>query len=349
LEARLVDLLHRPAFVLFSGGVDSSFLLALATQLARRHGLEEPTAITYRYPNEHTRPDEQYQDALAESIGLRNWVVIERESAEVIGPDAERVIRILGDLPGVATISAHMAAIDVARQRPGSVIITGEGGDTTFSFQPASIPAALAQSAWRNVRRPRVFAQHVRRSLPFVAPKVRPASLLEWYPFLTADGLAEIHRRKLLPPRRRPLGRLRAIDMNQQRGYVLDGIASFDSLAAHHGIGYLHPLREDAFVTALVRTTPRRAFTGRNELLEHLWPGVLTDVVRNRPGKAHFTEVYFGEACREFARRWDGRSLASPYIDNERLRDCWLGDTPFPGAHLLQAAWAAENDLLPGR
>jgi hypothetical protein len=44
------ELARQPCFVSFSGGRDSSALLATALDVARRRGLPEPAAFTLRYP-----------------------------------------------------------------------------------------------------------------------------------------------------------------------------------------------------------------------------------------------------------------------------------------------------------
>src|SRR5579884_3063930 len=52
LESVLVAALSRPpCAVSFSGGRDSSAVLALATDAARRHGLELPVPVTMRFPS----------------------------------------------------------------------------------------------------------------------------------------------------------------------------------------------------------------------------------------------------------------------------------------------------------
>src|SRR5687768_13200402 len=49
LEELLVPALSRtPCLVAFSGGRDSSAMLAMAVHVARRHGLEHPVPITFR-------------------------------------------------------------------------------------------------------------------------------------------------------------------------------------------------------------------------------------------------------------------------------------------------------------
>ncbi|MGD9793299.1 MAG: asparagine synthase-related protein [Acidimicrobiia bacterium] len=333
-------------YVLFSGGVDSSLLLALATKVARERGLAEPTAITYRYDAPGSAIDVHYQECAIAHIRATNWAVLERGTAELIGPDAAAAIATVGVLQP-APSHVHLAAFDLARQAgPSPVVMTGEGGDETFAAQNCTIPRSLAAYTLRHSRQPRQVLARYRAASRWVFDSGRPPSVTKWFPWLTPEGMSEVKRRRLFPARPPAFRRLTAVDRRQRRGYAVDGIAQMSRLADSRGVELVHPLLEDEFVTALTRQLPVRWFTSRSTLIGHLWPGLLPAEVLYRTSKGEFTDAYFGSACREFAARWTGDSLASPYIDNERLRASWLGDQPWPSAHLLQVAWASECGLI---
>ena len=70
LESMLAPALARPPCVVaFSGGRDSSALLAVASRLAAREGLEPPVAATLRYPGEHEAHEEQWQELVVRHLG----------------------------------------------------------------------------------------------------------------------------------------------------------------------------------------------------------------------------------------------------------------------------------------
>ena len=63
-------------FVGFSGGCDSSLVLASCTRARREQGLPDPIAVTLRY--DHPSTDERtYQEAMIAHLQLRDWVVSE--------------------------------------------------------------------------------------------------------------------------------------------------------------------------------------------------------------------------------------------------------------------------------
>src|SRR5213078_2989334 len=71
LESALLEALARPPCVVaFSGGRDSSLLLAVAVRTARRHGLPEPVAATLRFPGRGDTDETGWQERVAQSLRL---------------------------------------------------------------------------------------------------------------------------------------------------------------------------------------------------------------------------------------------------------------------------------------
>lgn len=67
-------LLRTPCVVAFSGGRDSSLLLAVAADLAAREGLDPPTALTFRYPGDDAADETSWQELVVAHLrdaGLR--------------------------------------------------------------------------------------------------------------------------------------------------------------------------------------------------------------------------------------------------------------------------------------
>ena len=62
-----------PCLVAFSGGRDSSAVLATATRVARQHGLDEPVPVTYRYQQHPRTWEVEWQELVVRHLGLKRW------------------------------------------------------------------------------------------------------------------------------------------------------------------------------------------------------------------------------------------------------------------------------------
>src|SRR5687767_11444455 len=77
LEELLVPALSRtPCLVAFSGGRDSSALLAMATRVARRARLEPPVPITLRLKKHPRTWESEWQEETVRYLGLDDWEII---------------------------------------------------------------------------------------------------------------------------------------------------------------------------------------------------------------------------------------------------------------------------------
>ena len=77
LEDVLVPLLALPPVaVSFSGGRDSSLLLAVAASAAKRHGLAAPIAITMRFPQAAGTEESRWQELVVRKLGIDDWRII---------------------------------------------------------------------------------------------------------------------------------------------------------------------------------------------------------------------------------------------------------------------------------
>ena len=79
-----------------------------------------------------------------------------------------------------------------------------------------------------------------------------------------------------------------------------------------------------------------------------LFADLLPDSALARESKAAFDEPFFNRHSRDFASRWDGRSVDPVLVDPQRLRAAWLSARPPVGsATLLQATWLAAEGGRP--
>ena len=95
LEDLVVRALRRPpCFVHFSGGRDSSALLAVAAKAARSHGLDLPIPLTVRFPNIDEAQEDRWQELVIRHLELTEWLKMDVEdTADLLAPPAVEVLR----------------------------------------------------------------------------------------------------------------------------------------------------------------------------------------------------------------------------------------------------------------
>lgn len=117
LEALLRPALARaPCVIGFSGGRDSSALLAVAVALARREGWPEPVPVTLEYDSERTfeRP---WQEMVIAHVRVDEWVRLKlSDELDFVGPVAAEGLRRHGVL---FPANAHMI-VPLARAARGA-------------------------------------------------------------------------------------------------------------------------------------------------------------------------------------------------------------------------------------
>ena len=126
LEAILLEALSSPpCTVLFSGGRDSSVMLAAAVDVARRHGLPEPVPLTMRSQHPATWETE-WQEMTIRHLGIEDWRRVEASTElDALGEIATETIRRFGVYwPS----NAHSLRF-FARAAVDGTLITGGGGD----------------------------------------------------------------------------------------------------------------------------------------------------------------------------------------------------------------------------
>ncbi|MEQ6902458.1 asparagine synthase-related protein [Nocardioides sp. YIM 152588] len=335
-------LTNGPCFVTFSGGRDSSAVLAAATALARREDLPLPIPVTKVYPDLPEADEESWQRMVIEHLGLADWVRLEFRNgeAELLGDAARAAVR----RHGVLWPPAMQAAEAVYTRIGAGSLLTGEGGDAVLGPRRIDPLLALGRS-----RRPH------RRLLSAAAVAASPRPVRRR---IVERAVSESHQSRWLRPEALARhARLYADDTAAERLRADLGAWSYTRLrafatvthnrvasAAEHGIRASDPLLDPGFVAALAREGGRRGFGGRTATMTALFADVLPPALLARGTKASFGRAHNGEGTRAFAREWDGTGVDHALVDADRLRAVWLSDQPTMAAGvLLHQAWLAAG------
>ena len=341
LEALLRPALARtPCVVGFSGGRDSSALLAVAVALARREGWPEPVPVTLEYDSERTfeRP---WQEMMIAHLGVDDWVRLKlTDELDFVGPVAAEGLRRHGVL---FPANAHMI-VPLAREARGGSVLTGVGGDDTFGQWPWYDFGNLLAGR-RPVRRGDVrHCAHALAPLRLRAEVLRRREPL-LLPWLRTEVRREAALRIALEFSRVP--RTWAARMCFSAAWRPWRAAAWSValLGSDHGAVVHSPFLEPSYFAALARAGGLWGWGDRTETMRALFADVVPEALISRPGKAEFSEPMFSNHTHAFARSWDGRSGIDPRIvDDDTIRRVWTALRPHSGSAMaLQAAWLASR------
>ncbi|QTE29421.1 asparagine synthase-related protein [Pengzhenrongella sicca] len=325
LELAVLPALRRaPCLVSFSGGLDSSFVLAVATRVARREGLELPVPCTWRFPDAPEAFESPSQETVVTALGLPDWVRLDAtDELDLLGPVAQRVLRAHGV---VYPANAHLH-LPLLERATGGSLLTGAGGDQVLMGWPTrpgrSLRRVLTEDvvpvgvrSWVSVRR---------GSAPF--------------PWLHPHAARRVLGAYLNERRVQPQRFDRRVAWHAARRAMVMTLSSLDAIAADVDVELRHPILDPGFVQSLAHafgaTGPRRP-----QLLEAIAASqIAPEVFAARP-KARFNEVFFREPTRQFVQSGDFTGVDDRYVDVQALRRVW-SSWPIPAvtALLAQQLW----------
>lgn len=337
-EAVAAALRQPPCLVSFSGGRDSSVVLALAASEARRLGLPSPVPCTLRFPAVSQTEESDWQERVIAHLGLEDWVRIPISGElDFLGATARQELAEHGHL---YPPNAHFHAPIFERAAGGSVM-TGFDGDGLLVGWRWHHAQAVLHGRTRPVPRDvlrvglAVAPRRVRRAVlardaSVRAPWLRPQVRAEVTRLLTSHAAAQ--------PRRWD----RRLDEYVRTRFLRLPIHSLDLLAERHDVQVLHPLADRRFLAALAREGGAAGYGDRTAATRALFGDLLPEEVLTRPSKAEFGFALWGEESLAFARGWDGGGFDPDLVDAEALREAWAEPNPdFAAATLLQGAWLA--------
>jgi hypothetical protein len=335
-SACLPALRKGPCVVSFSGGRDSSVVLAAAVHAARREGLPLPIPATNRFPAAEQTDESTWQELVVRHLGIGDWVRLEHtDELDAVGPVATAVLRRHGLL---WPFNAHFHAplLEVAA---GGSLLTGIGGDEVFGTSRWA--RATAVLSLRDAPRPRDIPRLALLAAPHpvrrrVLARRFPATL-EW---LTDDAHRELARGWGADVSSEPARLRRRIEWLHGRRWLQTGLRSLQLLAGDAGSDISHPLLSPPFGAAVAAAAGRYGFDDRGAAMHRLFGTALPAKLLSRRTKVCFDPAFWNTHSRSFAASWSGDGVDRQVVDADALRAEWT--RPEPDSHsflLLQSAW----------
>ena len=341
LRLRARSLLGTPPCVIaFSGGRDSSALLAVFVDEARRAGLPEPIAVTARWDDDVDSGEAEWQEEVVQTVGVTDWEIIRPGTdLDLLGPEATAAL----DRLGLMWPAPAYALMPMIRMASGGVFVTGEGGDEAFGLWPYARvwwwlrggplprPSALRRLALACVPRPAQRWRTVLSSPPYQT-WLRSEAFRR-----TAELTADEESGDSLwwNAYERSIASRRSVVLGQR---------TMERLGEATNSLFCAPFQEEAFLSSLAAWGGRLGRGNRTSVMTGLFDSVLPGPVLSRKSKATFGGVFWGPESRQFAEQWTGEGFLPDVVDAEALRRAWLEPTPVYGAALpLHAAWLASK------
>ncbi len=324
-------------YVLFSGGRDSSAILALAVTIARRVGAPDPIPVTVVHPDAPFSDESDWQDLVLEHLNVRERIVLEFRGEQSLLSDTARSGLTAHGLLWPPALQLHGAIY--TNLAPG-VVLSGEGGDLVIEGRRITPLVEAISNAWlRTSLREGVALARRDSARPDLASALLAAS-----PWLTPAGRQRLP--EVIHATAEPLAWNRALRVLVDARPASIARANFSAVMRSHGHIPISPFDDERFFLSLEHAGGVLGFGRRTQMMRALFHDLLPDAILSRTTKAAFNETRWLEPEREFARSWTGDGVDHELIDGERLRDEWLSETPSTHSAInLHASWLAQNNL----
>ena len=343
LEALLIPALESPVcFIEFSGGRDSSAILAVAVRAARRHGLTLPVPMTRVFPAVPESREDEWQEKVLRHLGVEEWHRSEyTDEFDLLGPIACESLARHGLLwpPTIHTRNL------VWKEAAGGTVVSGEGGDEILGFRRITPLTALMAGEVVSRRMAVLTAlkalapKPIRRQL--IARNLRENGDRSW---LHPDAQREFLSMQIQDRVSEPLWWDDATRRHRHRRADHLGLHNLRLSARIAGAAYLAPLHTPIFLETLARRGGRMGFAGRAAAMREVFGDLLPQELLERKTKAEFGGSFIGEYARDFMSKWEGDGLDDRLVDAAVLKREWAGARPHAGTMpLLHAAWLMQR------
>lgn len=343
------EMRRAPCAVSFSGGRDSSALLAIMLRLSRREGLPEPIAVTQRFPGDVDTEESTWQEMVVRHLRLKEWLRVDLNpvDAELLAPPMVASLKYYGLLwPPLIHLSSSWIPLP-----PGITVITGEGGDEILGprrLTPLRQVIRLARHEPGRLKREMVAVvgtgvapRSLRRRL--VERRMSGSGELSWLQpgarqralsVLAADEAAE------------PFLWRKALRMHPSARALVIGESNRAFIATERGFRFLHPFLESSVIDAIGRAGGPLGYAGRTDAMRKIFGPLLPEAILSRTSKARYNGVAVGPATRAFVERWQGAGVDTSIVNPEALLEAWRRPLVPAGTFgLIQAAWLAMEGL----
>jgi asparagine synthetase B (glutamine-hydrolysing) len=341
LEALLVEPLSKPpCHVAFSGGRDSSAILAVATHTARAHGLPDPIPLTARLEDHPRTWETEWQELTIRHLGLADWETIPiTTELDALSPVATAAVR----RHGLFWPSQGHSMIVFAQAAGSGSLLTGGGGDELFipwSGRRVRMSELARIRPRRRAARWMAFYALPRRLRTRVEQRRYPMRL----PWMRPEAEEEVRRLRLERALIRTRAWSEAIEGHLNSRYLELLRGTLDTFAADCGVALHEPFYDARFVRAMAAAAPWDGYRSRAVGLRAQFGDLLPDRVWTRGTKAVFTEVAWGPETRAFLESWDGTGLDEQLVDPARLMEEWAQPRPSLRTLIcLRLAWLATQ------
>ena len=334
-----------PCIVAFSGGRDSSLVLAVAADTAARDGLPAPVACTLRYPGDTAAEESDWQELMIAHLHRHGrdveWIRRDvTDELDLIGPLTVPVLSGHGGPTFPPAIGPTVLLSGVARD---GALVTGNFGDEVLGDHRA----ATLRAVWRRRGRGMTAADRRTTALAAAPAPVRRALLrrrITPHPWLRTPAREAVVEQHVRDVAARPACWDASVRATLRPRAVRIGALTRAQVAAWTDCALVEPLGAPGFVAALARYGGRWGRLGRTAATRALGGPLIPPEIAGRRTKAHFNGSRFGAATRHFAASWSGAGVDPGLVDVEELRHAWLCPVPpAASAMLLQQAWLADG------
>ena len=342
-EVVLAGLLRPPCLVSFSGGVDSSTVLALAAHVARREGLPPPIPATNQFPCLQEAQESRWQEQVIGHLHLRDWLRLEwrEDELDILGPLATDILERHGIL---VPFNGHFH-YPLLKRAAGGSLLTGIGGDELFE----TVRWATAANVVFARRRPRTgelpalaLGLTPRRARAMLVSRRRSFGEYHWIRDSPRRCLARAY---VQWESRDPLRWDRSIREWWWPSRTLQSNrAGKRALAGDFDVVVESPLSAPTVLAACAHAGGALGLGARARALDGIVGDLLPRPILERRTKASFNGAFWGRYARAFVDRWDGRGVDPESVSEQGLREEW--SKALPDAHSfaqLQRAWLASR------